>query len=109
MGHFGDPVGILCHVPWASNKKLWSSVEDSWCREGVREGTQGYQLRLETALVLLCTFLIIGVELGEARGDRKGGWRAWGWGEAHGDHFPPSLLLCSLLGLYLWNAQGTLS
>ena len=31
--------------------------------EGVREGTQGYQLRLETSPVLLCRFLIIGVEL----------------------------------------------
>ena len=31
--------------------------------EGVREGTQGYQLRLETAPVLLCRFLIVGVEL----------------------------------------------
>ena len=33
-------------------------VKESWCREGVREGTQGYQLRLETAPVLLCRFLI---------------------------------------------------
>ena len=43
--------------------------------EGVRDGTQGYQLRLETAPVLLCRFLIVGVELREARGDRnrKGG------------------------------------
>ena len=32
-------------------------------REGVREGTQGYQLRLETAPVLLYRFLLIGVEL----------------------------------------------
>ena len=39
------------------------TVEKSWCREGVREGTQGYQLRLETAPVLLCRFLIIGIEL----------------------------------------------
>ena len=31
--------------------------------EGVREGTQGYQLRLETAPVLLRRFLITGVEL----------------------------------------------
>ena len=31
--------------------------------EGVREGTQGYQLRLETAPVLLCRFLVIGVKL----------------------------------------------
>ena len=31
--------------------------------EGVREGTQGYQLRLETAPVLPYRFLIIGVEL----------------------------------------------
>ena len=31
--------------------------------EGVKEGAQGYQLRLETAPVLLCRFLIIGVEL----------------------------------------------
>ena len=31
--------------------------------EGVAGGTQGYQLRLETAPVLLCRFLIIGVEL----------------------------------------------
>ena len=31
--------------------------------EGGREGTQGYQLRLETAPVLLYRFLIIGVEL----------------------------------------------
>ena len=31
--------------------------------DGVREGTQGYQLRLERAPVLLCRFLIIGVEL----------------------------------------------
>ena len=32
-------------------------------REGVREGTQGYQLRLETAPVFLYRFLLIGVEL----------------------------------------------
>ena len=31
--------------------------------EGGREGTQGYQLRLETAPVLLYRFLIIGVKL----------------------------------------------
>ena len=31
--------------------------------EGVGEGTQGYQLRLETAPVLLCRFLIVGIEL----------------------------------------------
>ena len=31
--------------------------------EGVTEGTQGYQLRLETTPVLLCRFLIISVEL----------------------------------------------
>ena len=39
-----------------------------WCEgvvvpEGGRERTQGYQLRLETAPVLLYRFLIIGVEL----------------------------------------------
>ena len=33
--------------------------------EGVREWTQGYQLRLERAPVLLCRFVIIGVELHE--------------------------------------------
>ena len=38
-------------------------VKESWWWEGVREGTQGYQLGLETAPVLLCRFLIIGVEL----------------------------------------------
>ena len=27
--------------------------------EGEREGTQGYQLRLETAPVLLCRFLLL--------------------------------------------------
>ena len=31
--------------------------------EGGRERTQGYQLRLETASVLLYRFLIIGIEL----------------------------------------------
>ena len=31
--------------------------------EGERERTQGYQLRLETAPVLLYRFLIIGIEL----------------------------------------------
>ena len=31
--------------------------------DGGRERTQGYQLRLETAPVLLCWFLITGVEL----------------------------------------------
>ena len=31
--------------------------------EDVREGTQGYQLRLETAPVLLCRLIIIGIEL----------------------------------------------
>ena len=77
-------------------------VEEWWCREGVREGTQRYHLRLETALVLLCRFLSIGVGLREARGNRKGeGVRAWGWGEARRLRFPPALLLCSLLGLYL--------
>ena len=41
--------------------------------DGERERTQGYQLRLETAPVLLCRFLIIiGVELWEARENRKG-------------------------------------
>ena len=39
--------------------------------EGERERTQGYQLRLETAPVLLHRFLIIGVELRHTRGDRK--------------------------------------
>ena len=29
----------------------------------MREGAQGYQLRLETAPVLLCRFLIIGAEV----------------------------------------------
>ena len=38
-------------------------VEESWYREGVREGTRRYQLRLETAPVLLCRLLTIGVEL----------------------------------------------
>ena len=37
-------------------------VKESWCREGEREGTQGYQLRLETAPVLLRRFLITGIE-----------------------------------------------
>ena len=37
--------------------------EKSWCREGVREGMQRYQLRLETAPVVLGRFLIAGVEL----------------------------------------------
>ena len=42
--------------------------EDAICEgvvvpEGGREGTQGYQLRLETAPVLVYRFLIIGVEL----------------------------------------------
>ena len=77
--------------------------------EGLGGGMQGYQLRLETAPVLLCRFLIVGVELGEARGDRKGGVRAWGWGEAHRVRFPPALMLCSLLDLDLWNVQGTFS
>ena len=31
--------------------------------EGEKEGTPGYQLRLETAPILPCRFLIIGVEL----------------------------------------------
>ena len=31
--------------------------------EGERERTQGYQIRLETAPVLLCRFLIVSVEL----------------------------------------------
>ena len=75
----------------------------------MREGTQGYQLRLEAAPVLLGRFLIAGVELWEARGDRKGGVRAWGWGEAHRVRFTPALLLCSLLDFHLWNAQGTFS
>ena len=90
-------------------KNIDRFVEESWCREGVREGTQGYQLRLETAPVLRCRFLISGVELSEARGDRNGGVRAWGWGEAHRVRFTPALLLCSLLDLYLWNVQGTFS
>ena len=33
--------------------------------EGEREGTQGYQLRLETAPVLLYRFIIFGIELYE--------------------------------------------
>ena len=41
-----------------------------------RREAQRYQLRLETASVLLCRLLIIGVELWEARGDRRGGVRA---------------------------------
>ena len=52
--------------------------DKSWCREGVREGTQVCQLRLETAPALLGRFLITGVELREVRGDRKGGARPWG-------------------------------
>ena len=68
----------------------------------MREGTQGYQLRLETAPVLLGRFLIIGVELGEARGDRKGGARAWGWGEAHRVRSPPAMLLCSLFWTFTY-------
>ena len=39
-----------------------TNCDESWCREGVREGMQGYQLRLETAPVLLCR-LIVSVEL----------------------------------------------
>ena len=50
--------------------ELMRCCDESWCREGVREGTHGYQLRLEIAPILLCRFLIIGVELWEARGDR---------------------------------------
>ena len=38
-------------------------VEGVVVPEGGRERTQGYQLRLETAPVLLYRFLIIGVEL----------------------------------------------
>ena len=66
--------------------------------EGERKGTQGYQLRLETAPVLLCRFLIIiGVELWEARGDRKEkGVRAWGWGEAHRVRFTLQHCCCAL-------------
>ena len=65
--------------------------------EGEREGTQGYQLRLETAPVLLCRFLIIiGVEPWEARGDRKGeGVRAWGWGETHRVRFTLQHCCCA--------------
>ena len=37
--------------------------DKSWCRKGVREGTQGYQLRLQTAPVFLGRFLITSVEL----------------------------------------------
>ena len=57
----------------------------------MREGTQGYQLRLETAPVLLGRFLISGVEQHEARGDRKGGVRVWRWGEAHRVRFFPRI------------------
>ena len=66
--------------------------------DGEREGTRGYQLRLETAPVVLCRFLIIiGVELWEARRDRKGeGVRAWGWGEAHRVRFTLQHCCCAL-------------
>ena len=66
--------------------------------EGEREGTQACQLRLETTPVLLCQYLtIIGVELWEARGDRKGeGVRAWGWGEAHRVRFTFQHCCCAL-------------
>ena len=49
-----------------SNLPLLSTIgfcDKSWCREGVREGTQGHPLQLETAPVLLCRFFIVGVEL----------------------------------------------
>ena len=39
------------------------ACDTSWYREGVREGTQGYKLRSETAPVLLGRFLIAGAEL----------------------------------------------
>ena len=43
------------------------NADDAICErvvvpEGEREGTQGYQLRLETAPVLLCRFLIADIE-----------------------------------------------
>ena len=105
------------------NVELFQQKTTFYCEgvvvpEGGRERTQGYQLRLETAPVVLYVFLIIGVELWEARGDRKvegGGGRgeegegARGWGEAHRVRFTPALLLCSLLDRYLWNVQGTFS
>ena len=104
-----------CYMTVVPMVEIRSEIERLWCErvvvpDGVREGTQGYQLRLETASVLLCRFLIIGVELRETRGDRKGnGVRARGWNEAHRIRYTPALLLCSLLGLYLWNVQGAFS
>ena len=43
--------------------KIFVYCEGVVVPEGGRERTQGYQLRLETAPVLLHRFLIIGVEL----------------------------------------------
>ena len=54
----------LYYIPRSTqNLEKLKKCDESWCRVGVREGTQGYQLRLETTPVLLGRFLIIGVEL----------------------------------------------
>ena len=72
--------------------------------EGERERTRGYHLRMETAPVLLCRFLIIiGDELWEARVDRKGeGVRAWGWGEAHRVPFTLQHCCCALFWTFTY-------
>ena len=57
------------HIMRSTNTVVWGpGMMDGLCGrfvvpEGVREEAHGYQLRLETAPVLLCRFLIIGVEL----------------------------------------------
>ena len=73
--------------------------------DGKREGTQGYQLRLETSPVLPGRFLItiIGDELWEARQDRKGdGVRAWGLGEAHRVRFTLQHCCCALFWTFTY-------
>ena len=56
--------GFLLCVGWESLvQRVMCLCEGVVVPEGGREGTQGYRLRLETAPVLLYSFLIIGVEL----------------------------------------------
>ena len=71
------------------------------CREGVREGTHGYQIPVETAPVLLGSFLITGLELWKARGDRNGGVRPWG-GVRLTDFAFPQLCCCALFWIFFY-------
>ena len=55
---------------------LKPNIDEAVCEkvvvpEGVREGVQGYQLRLETAPVLLCRFALLALSYEKLKETRK--------------------------------------